>query len=196
MGPYRRHCFLLLSAVIFDWLACAISHAEQRVVTTTKTGDTLEIRQSMVRLTPVQKNNLFYEMAAKQQEFNNAEKAYKLCKESLDNYQCWKMYEGDLSQAGQKVPSALMRLKQDVLYVILEYQPIVTDLNRQKKLGEKALVICLNPDVPSGYWKVVNRYKPVLKNAPNVDGEIVEPVELLKKRACQAFVKFTGKLGR
>lgn len=89
----------------------------------------------------------------------------------------------------------MIKLPHKVMYVILEYQPIVTDINRQKKIGEKTLVICLNPAVPEGYWQVINRYKPILKHTPNAKSSERNPSDALKKRACEVFVDFNNTSG-
>ena len=164
----------------------------QSVSSLEPTGEKLVILRSVVKLTPVYKGQLLVEMRSKAAAARRTRQEFDACANTMDRYECWRMYGDDLTKVAPQVPGGLERLDIDPLYVVLQYRVINIDLNGQKKLGEEALVACLNPRVPEGYWPVINRAKPILKYIPGGSADRRLPSEALKARACSAFVDFAA----
>ena len=184
---------VLLAALLFPVVATASLAAEvQSVSVLETTGEKLVIPRSVVKLTPVYRGQLLRDMQVKVAEQQRERQKFNACLGESDGYQCWRMYGDEVSKPKVQVPTALQWLQIDPLYVVLQYRLVLVDLNRQSKLGDEGLVVCLNPRVPEGYWPVINRFKPILKKVPGADGS-KSPIETLKARACAAFVDFSAK---
>ena len=107
----------------------------------------------------------------------------------MDQFLCWKIYGEDAFAIKQKIPGMLSQIAFDPLYVVVDYKPVITDLNKKQRVGQDALFVCLNPNVPSGYWSIINQYNPILGVTPNMTDN-QQPLEELKFKACKQFVKF------
>ena len=162
----------------------------QSVYVMEPTGEKIVIPRAVVKLTPVYKGQMLIEMQAKAAVARRARQAFEACSRKMDSYQCWRMYGEELSKTVPQVPVGLERLDIDPLYVVLQYRVINIDINGQKKLGDETLTACLNPRVPEGYWPVINRFKPILKYVAGGSADRRLPSEVLKDRACTAFVNF------
>jgi hypothetical protein len=154
------------------------------------TGEVLKIPKSVVKLTPVYRGVLLADMQKKVAEQQRVSRLFESCLREFDGYQCWRMYGGDVSKNKLKTLPSLQWLRADPLYVVLQYRLVRIDLNKQASLGEEGLVVCLNPHVPQGYWPEVNKFRPILKQTPGGSGDVSSPMEMLKARACAAFVAF------
>lgn len=184
---------LLLSTLLLSVASTAAFSAEvQTVSVLDNTGERLEIRRRSISLTPVYRVQLLVDMQSKAAEQQRERQKFNDCLRDDDAYKCWRMYGEEVSKPKIKVPIALQWLQFDPLYIVMQYRPVVIDLNRQSKLGTEGLIVCLNPRVPEGYWPDINRFKPILKKIPEADG-VKSPLETLKSRACAAFVNFTSK---
>lgn len=156
------------------------------------TGERLVIPRAVVKVTPVYRGQLLRDMQIKVSEQQRELQRFKACLGAVDAYQCWRMYGDEVSKPKVQVLTALQSLQVDPLYVVLQYRLVVVDLNRQSRLGDEGVAVCLNPRVPVGYWPVINQFRPVLKRIPGADGA-KSAVETLKTRACTAFVDFSAK---
>lgn len=154
------------------------------------TGESLRIPRSVIKLTPVYRGALFVDMQKKVAEQQKVRQLYGSCLSQFDGYQCWRMYGEDVSRPKLKIPAALQWLQADPLYVVLQFRLVRIDLNKQASLGDEGLVVCLNPHVPRGYWPEVNKFRPILKQTPGGGGAVSTPMEILKAKACAAFVAF------
>ena len=152
-------------------------------------GEHVTIEKSSVRLTPVYKGALFAELKNKEANHQSARLQFQACGKSMDNFYCSKMYGDDVLEKKQKVPGTILQIAFDPFYVIVSYKPVITDLINQRRVGEDALIVCLNPKVPIGYWSAINQYKPILKSAPSMISN-KQPLEELKFKACKHFVRF------
>lgn len=168
----------------------AIGAGPESVSVPDVTGEVLKIPKSVVKLTPVYRGVLFMDMQNKVAEQQRVRRLYEDCLREFDGYQCWRMYGGDVSKSKLKTLPALQWLRADPLYVVLQYRLVRIDLNKQASLGDEGLVVCLNPHVPQGYWPEVNKFRPIIKQTPGGGGDVNSPMEMLKARACAAFVTF------
>jgi len=170
-------------------MAAAAPASESSLSVVNEKGETVKIAKSSVRLTPIDKESLFAELKNREASNLSARLQYDECKKSINEFYCWKMYGDEISAKNLRVPNSMLKIAFDPLYIVITYKPLIIDLNNQKKLGEDALIVCLNPNVPSGYWKVINQYKPILKSAPST-GANAAPLDKLKLKACSQFARF------
>lgn len=178
--------------VSFFIIACSVGQAlagTPSVSVVQSTGERLTIPRATVKATPVYRGRLVSEMLLKASSQRVEREKFAACQKTMENYDCWRIYGDEMSKPLLKVPQSLMGLKVDLMYIILEYRVITTDLNLQKKVGNEDLVVCLNPGVPEGYWPLVNRFKPVLSKTPAASKSTPE-IEALKNLACAAFANF------
>jgi len=170
-------------------IAAAAAAGEGNLSIVNEKGEEVQIEKSSVRLTPISKESLFAELKNREASDLSIKLQYDECKKSIDEFYCWKMYGDEVSAKKLKVPDSMRKIAFDPLYIVVTYKPLIIDLNSQKKIGEDALIVCLNPNVPSGYWKVINQYKPILKSAPST-GADSQPLDKLKLKACSRFARF------
>ena len=152
-------------------------------------GQRLSIDRQFIKLTPVDKQTLYSEILRKELELESIRLQYERCSKSMSAFHCWQMYGEQVSTQKQKVPSTLLRIPYNPIYIVLTYRLMTRDINDQKRLGDESFLVCLNPAVPLGYWTVINQYKPILRSVPR-DGVVSNTVESLKYRACKEFAKF------
>lgn len=182
-------------AVILLFFAAAAYPASQALGATPSvsvvqsTGEKLTIPKATVKATPVYRSRLVSEMLLKSSSQRAEREKFVACQKTMDNYDCWRVYGEEMSKPLLKVPQSLLGLRADPMYIILEYRVVTTDLNQQKKIGNEDLIVCLNPDVPQGYWPLINRFKPVLSKTPAASKSTPE-IETLKNLACAAFANF------
>lgn len=171
--------------------AVASYASESMVSVISDNGERISIEKSSVVLTPIYKSPLYSELKAKEENHQSIKLQYEGCRKSIDPFYCWQMYGDEISATKQKIPSGMLRIAFDPLYVIITYRPVVELPNNNKKIGDEAFVVCLNPHVPSGYWKSINQYKPILKYAPIAsDDPRPKPLDILKNKACKTFAMF------
>ena len=151
-------------------------------------GEQVSIEKSSVSLTPIYKQELFAELKSKEASHHSIKLQYDECRKNINEFYCWKMYGNEVSATKQKVPGSMLQIAFDPLYVVVAYKTVITNSIKQRKFGEDTLVVCLNPNVPSGYWKVINQYKPILKSTPNTTNP--QPLDKLKSKACKQLVRF------
>lgn len=152
-------------------------------------GENVSVNKSLIKLTPVQKGALFAELKNMEAVNRSLKLQYEECMKSIQKYYCWKIYGNDALEAKRTIPGTLLQIAFDPLYVVVAFKPIFTDLNNQRRIGEDLLTVCLNPNVPSGYWSLINQYKPILKVTPKVTNN-QQPMEELKSKVCKYLVKF------
>ena len=164
---------------------------EGMVSVVSNNGERISIEKSSVVLTPIYKNALYSELKTKEEKHQSMKLQYEECRRRIDAFYCWQMYGDEISTAKQKIPRAMLRIAFDPLYVVISYRPVVSLPNNKKKIGGEAFVVCLNPNVPSGYWNTINQYKPILKYSPSTtDNPRPKPSDALKYKACKAFAMF------
>lgn len=173
--------------------AAAAPASEGSLSIVNEKGENVKIERASVRLTPIYKESLFAELKSREASNLSAKLQFDECKKSINEFYCWKMYGDEVSAKKLKVPDSMLKIAFDPLYIVLTYKPLIIDLNNQKKIGEDALIVCLNPSVPSGYWKVINQYKPILKSAPST-GANSQPLDKLKLKACSQYARFKKKV--
>ena len=152
-------------------------------------GERVSIRNSLIRQTPIYKGVLYAELKIKEANHRSLMIQFEECRKTLDYFYCWKIYGEDAFVIKQKIPGMLSQIAFDPLYVVVDYKPIITDLNKKQKVGQDALFVCLNPNVPRGYWSAINQYNPILGVTPRMT-ENQQPLEQLKFKACKQFVRF------
>jgi len=152
-------------------------------------GERVSIRNSLIRQTPIYKGVLYAELKTKEANHRYLMLQFEECRKTLDHFYCWKIYGEDAFVIKQKIPGMLSQIAFDPLYVIVDYKPIITDLNKNQRVGQDALFVCLNPNVPRGYWSAINQYNPILGVTPRMTDN-QQPLEQLKFKACKQFVRF------
>lgn len=152
-------------------------------------GENVSVNKSLIKLTPVLKGALFAELKNMEAVNRSLKLQHDECVKSIQKYYCWKIYGSGALEAKQIIPGTLLQIAFDPLYVVVAFKPIFTDLNNQRRIGEDVLTVCLNPSVPSGYWSVINQYKPILKVIPSATNN-QQPMEELKSKVCKHLVKF------
>jgi intracellular sulfur oxidation DsrE/DsrF family protein len=185
----RTKRLLVVINVLAINVAVASPASDNIVSVINEKGDHVTIEKSSIRLTPVYKGALFAELKNKEANYQSAKLQFQACGKSMDKFYCLKMYGDDVLEKKQKVPGTIPQIAFDPLYVIVAYKPVVTDSINQRRFGEDALVICLNPNIPSGYWSAINQWKPILKSTPSTTDN-QQPLERLKFKACKHFVRF------
>lgn len=184
---------LLAYFIVFTILDSSISLATyaglKELSVRTEEEELVKIKNSTVKLTPVYRGGVYMTIKGKEKNEQLVKLQRENCEQSMQEYYCLKMYGDGLSSSTTKTPNSLLQLNIDPLYVVLTYRTIVSDINDKKRLEKETLVVCLNPKVPLGYWNIIDKYIPVLKSSPKTD-DPKNSGELLKLRACMAFVTF------
>ena len=181
---------LLVAISVFAINTAVASPATETIVSVlNEKGERVSIKNSLMRQTPIYKGALHAELKIKESNHRFSILQFDECRKRMDQFYCWKIYGEDALVIKRKIPGTLSQITFDPLYVVVDYKPVVTDLNKKQSVGEDALIVCLNPNVPSGYWSAINQYNPILKSTPNIEN-IQQPLEELKFKACKQFVRF------
>ena len=185
----RTKRLLVAICVLVINKAVASPAIETMVSVVNEKGERVSIRNTLIRQTPIYKGALYAELKTKEANHRSLILQFEECRKTMDQFLCWKIYGEDAFAIKQKIPGMLSQIAFDPLYVVVDYKPVITDLNKRERVGQDALFVCLNPNVPSGYWSTINQYNPILGVTPNMTDN-QQPLEELKFKACKQFVKF------
>ena len=188
MAKHKNLAFLMIPIIAF-YVPC-MSRAE--ILQIEKNGaeeESLMIRKSMVKISPVTKVDLYREFQSEISRLRLTRREFDICSNLLDETSCWTMYGDIISKDRPLLPGTLLQLSHDPIYIVLTYKIISKNIIGQRKIGESALVVCLNPKVPEGYFSLINKFKPILQRVPNTT-DPTNAVEALKAQACKAFANF------
>jgi hypothetical protein len=185
----RSRRLLVAISVLAINMADASPASETVVSVVNEKGERVSINNTSIRQTPIYKGALYSVLKTKDSNHRSSILQFSECRKSMDQFYCWRIYGEDTLVIKRKIPGTLSQIAFDPLYVVVDYKPVITDLNMRQRVGEDALIVCLNPNVPSGYWSAINQYNPILKSTPNMEN-IQQPLEALKFKVCKQFVRF------
>lgn len=188
LAKHKSFAFLMI-AIIAVYVPC-LSRAEiLQVENKGAEEESLVIRKSMVKISPVTKVDLYREFQSKISRQSSTRREFDVCSNLLDETSCWTMYGDIITKDTPLLPGTLLQLQHDPIYIVLTYKIISKNIIGQKKIGENSLVVCLNPKVPEGYFSLIDKFKPILQRVPNTT-DPTNAVEALKAQACKAFANF------
>lgn len=149
----------------------------------------MSIKNSLMRQTLIHKRALHAELRTKESSHSFSILQLNECRKSMDQFYYRKIYGEDTLATKRKFPGTPSQIAFDPLYVVVDYKPVITDLNNKQRIGEDALIACLNPNASIGHRSAINQYTPILKSTPNMENN-QQPLEELKFKVCKRFVRF------